>query len=118
MKTIYTDVHFGIGRNPEKKDWGYISLSRLAWLVAVYFFAFYSHPEWGSKFLLSALRGVIPLLFLYPICTIGKSLKTQWKEKALYMWDVLLFLLFVVVAFLVAIGQFYVRQEWLDWIFR
>lgn len=115
---LYSDIHFGIGRNPDnKKDWRYICFSWSAWLAAVYFLAFYPHPEWGGEHFLSALRVITPILFLYPVYTIAKSLKAQWRRKAVYMWDMLLCLLFVVVALLVAAGQFYVRPEWLDAIF-
>lgn len=52
--------------------------------------------------------------FAYPVYTIGRSLRSQWREKAVYIWDIFLLLFFVAVALLVAAGQLYVRQEWLD----
>ena len=112
---LYIDVHFVIGRNPnKKKDWRYICFSWSAWLGAVYFFAYNSRPEWGGECFLSVLRVIVPLLFAYPVYTIGRSLRSQWREKAVYIWDVFLLLFFVAVALLVATGQLYVRQEWLD----
>lgn len=115
---LYTDIHFQVGRNPDKKDWVYVSFSWLAWIATICFFALRSNEiVWGRSWFIT-LQILTPFLFLYPIYIIGKSLKVQWQEKAVYMWDVLLFLLFVAIALLVAMGQFYIRQEWLDTFFN
>ncbi|WP_418570563.1 hypothetical protein [Parabacteroides johnsonii] len=111
---LYTDIHFETGRHPNKKDWKYTLSSRIAGLLAIVFFTGYYHQGVFGEFVFLLLQLFTPLLYLYPIYVIGKSLETQWQEKAIYMWDVLLFLFFVAVALLVATGQLYIRQEWLD----
>lgn len=115
---IRLNIHFEVGYNPEKRDWTYVLTSWLAWVCCIVFGVFYptATRDYLGKNIFMVLRFVIPLLFIYPVYTIGKSLWLQWKVRTVFLLDLFLCLLFVVMALLVFMDEFYIRQEWLNWI--
>lgn len=110
-------IHYYAGHNPDNKNRLYAVLSYTAWVAAIVFFCSYGKSYYGIPTLLIVLRCIIPLLFIQPIYTVGKSLMKQWGNNEIYVWDVFIFLFYIAVAVLVAINEFYLRMKWLYWLF-